>query len=79
MSSEREKDIELVKEHLQKLGEHFDSVHIFTSRHEPAIEEGTITLQMGIGNWFARYGQITEWTIKQDERARMNERKVDDE
>lgn len=76
--SESEKDIELVREHLNKLGEHYDSVQIFCTRHEPATEGGTITVQMGTGSWYARYGHVQEWLIKQNERARLNERKPDE-
>lgn len=77
--SERDKDVEMLKKHLHELGEHFETVHIFLTKHEPVIDEGTVTLQMGVGNWYARYGQITEWKIKQDERIRVDERKLDDE
>jgi hypothetical protein len=67
-------DIELLKQHAAKLGEMFDSVHIFCTRHEPAMEDGTVTVNWGVGNWYARYGQIIEWTIRSDENSRMAER-----
>lgn len=78
MSAQQDKDMALVKQHLDKLGEHFDSCHIFCTRYEPEIEGGTISVQMGIGNWHARYGQIVEWTIKQDEYALINARTPDE-
>lgn len=77
MTNQNEKDIEMLRKHLNELGEHFDSVQLFVTRHEPEIEQGTITLQMGIGNWFARYGQVTEWVIKKNESARMDERRAE--
>jgi len=64
-------DLKLLEDAAKKLGEHFDSVQIFATRHEPTIEDGTITVSYGVGNWFARYGQIKEWLIKSDERTRQ--------
>jgi hypothetical protein len=71
---EAEADVEIVKKACLSLGEHFDSVHIFATRHEPATLDGTVTVAYGSGNWFARYGQIQEWMIKQDEQARLKVR-----
>lgn len=79
MDGDIDKDIAIVKSHLEKLGEHFDSVHIFASRHESGIEDGTVSVNLGSGNWFARYGQVKEWTIKQDEETRIGVRKNKDE
>lgn len=72
--TEMNDDLDRVQNALNVLSEHFDSVHIFASRHEPEIEDGTISVQKGVGNWFARYGQISEWMVKQDEYARVNAR-----
>lgn len=55
-----------------QLGEHFDTVQIFASKHDPAEADGTVTLNYGVGNWYARYGQVIEWTIKHDEDARKS-------
>lgn len=74
-----DKDIEMVNAHVEKLGEHFDTVHVFVTRHEPTTEGGTIGLGIGAGNWFSRYGQIKEWVIKQDEQTRLNVRKTQEE
>lgn len=74
MATRQEIDIAMVKKHLNELGEHFESVHIFVTRHEPELDKGTISLQLGIGNWFTRYGQISEWLIKRNEQARIEER-----
>lgn len=56
---------------LEELGEHFDTVQIFATRHESGEEGGTINMAYGAGNWFARYGQIREWLIKADERTKQ--------
>lgn len=78
MSEEQSKDMARVQEHVNKLIEFYDSVHVFCTRHEPQTEGGTITVNLGAGNWHARYGQITEWTIKQDEYARISARTPDE-
>lgn len=56
-------EIEMLRKHAQALGEHFDSVHIFVNRVEGPATRG---LNWGIGNWFARFGQIREWVIKEE-------------
>jgi hypothetical protein len=64
-------DVERVKAACRVLGEHFDCVQIFASRHEDKYEsDGTVNVAYGDGNWFARYGQVVEWMIRQDERTR---------
>jgi hypothetical protein len=67
-------DLSRVQDALNTLSEHFDSVHIFATRHEPEIEDGTVSVNRGVGNWFARFGQISEWMVKQDESSRINRR-----
>ena len=58
---------------LKELGEHFDSVMIFTTRHE-STEAGTHTVAKGVGNWYARFGQVVEWVDKENEIARAEAR-----
>lgn len=71
VASRAEADIELVKKHVEALGEHFDSVHIFCTRHEAGEENGTVQLNQYAGNFFARYGQVREWLIRQEEQSRQ--------
>ena len=61
MERSRDRDLELVKQHVEQLGEHFDSVQIFVTRHEAGELDGTININTGAGNWFARYGHIRNW------------------
>jgi hypothetical protein len=68
---------EFVKKHASQLGEHFDSVQIFCTKHDGA--EGTASVNCGEGNWFARYGQIREWVEKNEERSRKVVRNEDTE
>ncbi len=62
-------ELALLEKHAQDLGEHFDSVQIFATRHD-ASEGGTINLSYGSGNWFARYGQVADWITKSAERTK---------
>ena len=50
-------DLKRINDAIHTLRMHFDTVHIFASRHddEKAI---TQTMSNGDGNWYARYGQI---------------------
>lgn len=68
-------DTERVAKAAESLGEHFDSVQIFCSRHESGSHDGTIRVIKGCGNWFARYGQVREWMIREDEQSRCGTRK----
>ena len=62
--SEQASDQERIVKACEQLGEYFETVHIFCTRVET---DGTRTHSHGSGNWFARYGQIRTWIIKQDE------------
>lgn len=78
-SNNREADVEMVRKHVEQLGEHFDAVHIFCSRHMPAELDGTICVNQGLGHWHARFGQICEWVIYEEERCRVAARKPERE
>lgn len=56
------------------LGEHYDSVQVFVTRHDQGGAGGTVNIAVGSGNWFARLGQVYEWIKKVEERQRMEER-----
>jgi hypothetical protein len=70
MSEGQDKDLELVKQAAISLGEHFDSVQIFCTRHESGEQDGTVTVKYGTGNWFARYGQIKDWVLVEEESSK---------
>lgn len=69
--TDAERDLEMVKKATESLGEHFDSVLILTTRYDPAAADGTVNINYGCGNWFARYGQCREYLIKCDERTKV--------
>jgi len=58
-------DNELLRSAIDKLGEHFDSVQIFVTKHLGTESGGTHSKAVGVGNWYARYGQVVEWLIRE--------------
>ena len=60
---------------VRTLGDFFDSVQIFCSRHEAGTHDGTRSFEKGSGNWFAREGQVQSWIRLQDEFERMRLRR----
>lgn len=72
-------DRERVRKALDDLGEHFDAVHIFASRHESGSLHGTVFVNMGTGNWFTRYGHVREWVIYEEEATRVDARNKQDD
>lgn len=62
---------QIIEECFKKLGEHFDNVHIFISSNESA-SQGTFYSERYQGNFFARYGQIKHWTIKEEAKTKKD-------
>jgi hypothetical protein len=60
---ERDATVKLVDDHCSHLMEHFDTVQIFVSHKEG---NNTMTLARGAGNWYARYGQVKIFCVKQE-------------
>lgn len=72
-----ERDMARVDQALDLLREHFDTIQIFVSRNESGELDGTVTVHKGVGNWFARFGQVRAWMIKEEQSLRL-EVKPDD-
>lgn len=71
MSADEENaDLEIIQRAIDLIGERFDTIQIFTTRYESEKDGGTINVQKGTGNWFARYGQVKTWIVKVDEDLR---------
>lgn len=70
MSEPDNEDLVRVKAALTQLGEHFDSVQVFVTRHEAGVEDGTMHIGIGAGNFFTRYGQVQQWLIANDQNGR---------
>lgn len=75
----READLARIKAAVESLGEHFSSVQILATKHDPEAENGTVSYAWGSGDWFARYGVTNEWITQADERAREMVRKESEE
>ncbi len=73
MDKESEADLKRCEDAARALGEYFDTVHIFVTRHE-SCRDGTVNIQWGQGNWFARKGQISEWLLREEEDTREHVR-----
>lgn len=61
-----------VKKAVHELGEQFDTVQVFVTSHQPAEAGGTIHASAGVGNWYARVGQVNEWLTIQNEETKCN-------
>lgn len=74
---------EMVRKHVQDLGEHFESVRVFVTRANPDKMCDTQAIDNGTGNFYAAYGQIVEWVAIQDQYQRnwatRNDAKEQDE
>lgn len=67
--ADKDQDYERVKKACETLIEHFDTVQIFVTRHE-ASEGGTVNVKHGLGNYFARVGQVVDWLEVERESSR---------
>lgn len=76
-------DIQRVRDAVETLMEFFDNVQIFASRFQDhsdsEADDGTISVNWGDGNWHARRHQVREWSLREDERAKMHVRKQEDQ
>lgn len=75
-----EEDQAKVVAHIRKIAEglteHYDAVHIFASRFETDKEGGnSITVNVGEGNFYTRYGQIREWVTRKEAEAEAEARR----
>ncbi len=68
--TETEQAEAMVREHVLKLGEHFESVRIFVTRAKPESPADTQAIDNGTGNFYAQLGQISEWLAIQDQYQR---------
>lgn len=67
MNPDEKKQIEeIVDLHVAQLGEHFDSVRIFVTRHR-GQDQSTASYDSGSGNFFAQLGQVGEWVAINDQ------------
>lgn len=74
MSENAEADLKIVQAAVNRLAEHFDAVQVFVQKRVDGT--GDIrSFNLGAGNWYARWGHVHEWMIKNDEQAKIELRK----
>lgn len=82
-ATQKAMSVKHVRQAMDALREHFDNVQIFVSRDSPEngpAAQFTENVQLGSGNWFARYGQVKAWTVQAEEELREECRpQVDDD
>lgn len=61
-----DQDLARIKKACSELSEHFDSVRIFATRYEGG-DRGTQSWNWGEGNFWASYGRIRMWVLKEEE------------
>lgn len=76
MTEQQKADVGGVQRRWMRWGSIGDVVQIFVCRQENS-QGGTVNVALGTGNWFARYGQVRHWLLKEEEGARMEARRVD--
>jgi len=69
-------EIQIVHNAAAQLMEHFDAVQIFVTRYDS--KDGTVQINHGRGNYYARRGQVDWWRTIEDEDCRERTRKTDD-
>jgi hypothetical protein len=74
MMSELDQDAERIQKALDTLSEHFDTCAIFCTRHDSGGSGGTIRICQRVGNYYAIYGQVHDWIIRNEEQAREEAR-----
>lgn len=74
MSDAEDRDLAVVRQHVATLAEHFDTVQIFCTRHDQAGEGGTVNVNWGAGNFFARYGHVRMWVDAEEREGHLDDR-----
>ena len=73
----QERDLKELQRHAVQLTEHWDVVQIITSRFN--ADGGTSNGAWGAGNWYARYGMLKAWVVREEEQFRIEKRRSDDD
>ncbi len=60
----------------QTLNERVDSVRIFVTFQES--DGSTKAISRAAGNWYAQFGGIKQWITQEEEKMKIEERKVSD-
>jgi hypothetical protein len=60
---------DVIKKHVSALAEHYDSVHIFITKYD-STSGITRAASFGCGDFYARFGNVREWTLRMEENAK---------
>jgi hypothetical protein len=66
MDEDHQEKSDLIQSLIESISDRFDTIQVFTTSHDPTTGETTY-IGMGTGNFYARIGQIEEWTRLQKE------------
>lgn len=59
---------------------HVDSAQLFVTVHnEDGDDTETVCVSRGRGNWYARYGHVRTWSLRQDAEAAVGADDVDED
>lgn len=67
-----DESIDEIERFLDSISWRYDSVIVLATKHDPK-EETTWAHVRNRGNFYAQIGQIKDWVLKQDERARRQD------
>lgn len=67
-SGDSEEIQNFIRKCVEMLGKRFDAVQVFASKHDNKTGK-TFHAAAGLGNWYARYGQVTEWVNTNEQAA----------
>lgn len=66
----------VLRRHVDELMAEFDQVQIFVIKDNGRDEE-TDAMEMGNGNFYARQAFVSDWLVRQKERVRLHERRIE--
>lgn len=72
---QQEFDDALIRRALDLVSEHFDTVRIFVTRDSVNSIQETMAHSTGRGSFYAQYGHIKMWTLRQEELEKSQARK----
>jgi len=81
MTSQQKTELENLDKHIVEIQKTWPNIQIFVNRETGAEEMSigmdmgnTVWISRGVGNWFARKGQVRDWLVGENESERMAQR-----
>ena len=66
----RDVDLERLMDACDRLSAYFETVQIFATKPNKDKDNSTLMFNQGQGNYFARYGQVKDWILREEEVSR---------